>query len=195
MLVENCDSHKSMHELFLLNNYNKGDNACAIFHHNIQICGTPPTWANPLDCVQSYFQFKIICQRQTCMVFYLFFNSIAFKVSPWIPRSIWSVRVFNHLFGILIHRWFHDIQSLCMLPPVIAFFVVRHRFLSARHISHDCISNADVHNDWCEFFPLDTLQQNVSMFYPTPTKTRTSKITLPRFQMWTCMFPAASHLI
>jgi hypothetical protein len=33
------------------------------------------------------------------------------------------------------------------------------------------------------FFPLDTLQQNVSMFHPTPTKTRTSKITLPRFQM------------
>ena len=30
------------------------------------------------------------------------------------------------------------------------------------------------------FFPLDTLQHNVSMFYPTPTKTRTSKVTLPR---------------
>ena len=31
------------------------------------------------------------------------------------------------------------------------------------------------------FFPLDTLQLNVSMFYPTPTKTHTSIITFVTF--------------
>ena len=132
MLFENCDSHKSMHELFPLDNYSKGDDACAIFHHNVQICGAPPTWADPLHCVQSYFQPKTICQRQTCMIFFMyfliFFNPIAFKVSSWIPISIWSVRVINHLFGVFIYRWFHDIQCQCMLPPVITFFVVRATF-------------------------------------------------------------------
>ena len=127
MLFGNCDSHKSIHELFPLDNYNKGDGACAIVHHNVQICGAPPTWADHLHCVQSCFQLKTICQRQTCMVyvFFYFFNPVAFKVSPWIPRSIWSVRVINHSFGAFIHRWFHDIQCQCMLLPVIAFFVVR----------------------------------------------------------------------
>jgi hypothetical protein len=38
MLYGNCNSHKSMHELFSLDNYSKGDDACAIFHHN-----APPT--------------------------------------------------------------------------------------------------------------------------------------------------------
>jgi hypothetical protein len=128
MLFGNCDSHKSMHELFPINNYSKEDNACAIFHHNVQICGAPPTWADPLHCVQSCFQLKTLCQRQMCMVFLMyfliFFNPVAFKMSPWIPRSIWSIQVINHLFGVLIHRWFHDIQCQYMLPPVIAFFVV-----------------------------------------------------------------------
>jgi hypothetical protein len=127
-------------------------------------------------------------------IFY-FFNPIAFKVSPWIPKSIWSVQAINHLFGTLIHRWFHDIQCQCMLPPVIVIFVVRATFFYARHISHECTSNAYVHSGWCGFFPLDTLQQNISRFYPTPTKTCKSKITLPHSQMWTCMIPTSSHLI
>ena len=54
-----------------------------------------------------------------------FFFPVAFRVLPWIPRSIWCVRVINHSFGVLIHWWFHNIQCQCMLPPVIAFFMVR----------------------------------------------------------------------
>ena len=42
VLFRNCDSHKFMHKLFSLDNYNKGDDACAIFHHTVQICGVPP---------------------------------------------------------------------------------------------------------------------------------------------------------
>ena len=39
-----------------LGNYSKGDDAFAIFHHIVHICGAPPTWAGPLHCVQSCFQ-------------------------------------------------------------------------------------------------------------------------------------------
>ena len=66
----------------------------------------------------------------------------------------------------------------------------------ARHLCHDYTSNEDVHSGWSGFFfPPDTLYENVNMFYPTPTKARTSMLTLHRFEMWTCMFPATSHLI
>jgi len=37
-----------------------------------------------------------------------FFFPIVFRMSPWIPWSIWSVRVINHLFGVLMHRGIHD---------------------------------------------------------------------------------------
>ena len=78
------------------------------------------------------------------------------------------------------HRIFRGAGSVFYLPATSAMIV---------QAMQTCIV-VDV-----VFFPLDTLQQTVSMFYPIPTKTRTSKITWPRFQMWTCMFPASSHLI
>ena len=130
------------------------------------------------------------------MYFFYFFNPIAFKVSWWIPKIIWSVQVNYHLFWgthpsmipwhsmsmyvAARHLIFCGAGSVFYLPATSAMIV---------QAMHTCIVvNVD-------FFPLDTLQQNISMFYPTPTKTHTSKITLPRFQMWTCMFLAASHLI
>ena len=66
------------------------------------------------------------------------------------------------------HRIFCGAGNVFYLPATSAMIV---------QAMHTCIVvNVD-------FFPLDTLQQNISMFYPTPTKTHTSKITLPRFQM------------
>jgi hypothetical protein len=43
MLFGNCDPYKTIQELFPLDDYSKGDDACAIFYHNVQICGAPPT--------------------------------------------------------------------------------------------------------------------------------------------------------
>ena len=44
-------------------------------------------------------------------------------------------------------------------------------------------------------FPPGTLHQNVDMFYQTSPRIRMSMPTWLCFQMWTCMFPATSHLI
>ena len=167
MFFGNYDSHTSMHDLFPLDNYSKGDDACAISHHNIHICGAPPTRADPLHCVQSCFQLKTMLATNMRGFFYVFinfFNAITFKMSPWISRSIWSVRVINDLFGVLIHRWSMTFNVNVCCRPSSHFLWCGQRFLSVRDLSHDCTSNANVHSGWCGLFPLDNLQQKLSMF-------------------------------
>jgi hypothetical protein len=150
------------------------------------------TLPSSLYCMSDPAPGKSLCERQTCVVCL----KKLFGGCPWLPWRIWRVPIINHLFGVLMHQRIYDTQCWCIFLSTITIVLVGATFWV-------CLLRLPPQYEQCRRaqwltwppFPLGTLHQNVNMFYQTPPRTRTSMPTWLCFQMWTCMFWAASHFI